>query len=177
MFTISSPAFTSGDTIPVKFSQEGGNVSPALEWHHAPGGTMEFVLICEDPDAPTDEPYVHWLAYGIDPVTDHFPEGLLKTDVIQVPHVLQGVNSDGEYGYTGPMPPKGHGWHNYRFQLYAVSEPLKLKPGLDVHSLRRAMDGKILDEALLIGRYIRGPEPKKEKAPDIYPELESEPEF
>lgn len=163
MFTISSSAFISGETMPIKYSQDGLNVSPNLEWHHIPGGTMELALICDDPDAPTAEPYIHWLAYGIDPVIERFPEDIPKTDVVQSPRFFQGINSDGEFGYAGPLPPKGHGWHNYRFHLYALSQPLKLKPGLKVHSLRQAMQGKILGEAMLVGRYIRGPEPKREK--------------
>jgi Raf kinase inhibitor-like YbhB/YbcL family protein len=164
MFTITSSAFDNGDTIPVKYSQEGHDISPDLQWQHVPGGTMELVLICEDPDAPRAEPFVHWLAYGIDPALNGLPEDLPKLEVLKHPILLQGLNSSGTPGYTGPLPPVGHGWHRYQFHLYALSEPVRIHEGAEVHEVRKAIKGKILEEALLLGRYIRGPEPVHEKA-------------
>jgi len=51
-FRIWSPAFKNGERIPKKYTCEGEDISPMLEWSGAPKGTKSFVLIVDDPDAP-----------------------------------------------------------------------------------------------------------------------------
>lgn len=157
--TLTSSAFQHGRPIPKKFTGEGTDVSPALAWADAPNGTKAFALICDDPDAPTPEPWVHWLIYDIPAETTALPEGVPTAEELKHPAgARQGKNSwnSGQtIGYRGPMPPPGHGVHHYHFRLYALDAPLKLAGGVDKHALLKAMKGHVLAEAVLTGTYER----------------------
>jgi Raf kinase inhibitor-like YbhB/YbcL family protein len=157
--TLQSTAFLNGETIPVKYTGEGQNVSPPLEWRGVPQSARELVLICDDPDAPTAEPWVHWLIYNLPPETQSLPEQIPRDDQIQEPvSAAQGLNSwpDGEnMGYLGPMPPKGHGVHHYHFKLYALDTAINLRPGVNKSQLLTAMSNHIVATAELIGTYER----------------------
>ena len=50
--TITSPAFSHSGKIPMRYTCDGEDVSPALEWSGLPEGTKSVVLIVDDPDAP-----------------------------------------------------------------------------------------------------------------------------
>src|SRR5262249_4554735 len=127
---LKSPSFDLGRAIPRRHSMDGENRSPALVWTEVPERTHEFALIMDDPDAPGDEPFVHWIAYGIPASASELPEGLPKAKEVASPvHVKQGANSFGRVpgvGYGGPSPPKGHGLHHYHFHLYALDDALDL---------------------------------------------------
>ena len=75
---VSSPAFSAGDVIPKKYTGEGEDVSPPLEWTGLPAETREIALICDDPDAPTAEPFVHWVIYKIPGTVPASPKATLK---------------------------------------------------------------------------------------------------
>lgn len=156
---ITSTAFENQQPIPARYTGEGEDVSPPLSWNDVPENTRELVLICDDPDAPTPEPWVHWLIYRISPDTTSLPEGVPRESELQSPiQALQGKNSwpPGEQiGYRGPYPPKGHGTHRYFFKLYALSSPLNLGAEVEKNELLQAMQGRILEKAELIGTYVR----------------------
>lgn len=154
-----STAFKNGQRIPDEFTGDGADVSPALEWEGVPAGTRELALICDDPDAPQAEPWVHWVLYGLSPLVTSLPEGLPAGTRLSTPlAMLQGRNSwtsGRTTGYRGPLPPKGHGTHHYHFKLYAVDAPLSLNPGIDKKALLQAMQGHILATGELIGTFAR----------------------
>lgn len=156
---LKSPAFADGAVIPKKYTGEGEDVSPPLEWSGVPAGTKELALICDDPDAPTDEPWVHWVIYKIPPDLTGLPEGIEKVARLKTPPgALQGKNSwtTGQtIGYRGPMPPPGHGLHHYNFRLYALSAKLSVEPGLSKKALLQEMGNHILGEGRLMGTYSR----------------------
>ncbi len=156
---VTSEAFVDGQPIPVKYTADGQNVSPPLQFHDVPEGVAELALICDDPDAPTDEPFVHWVIYGLPGETRGLPEGVGKdANPAQVTGAIQGVNSFGEnqIGYGGPAPPPGHGTHHYYFKLYALDQALDLGPGASKAKLLDAMANvTVLDEAQLVGTYER----------------------
>lgn len=156
---LSSSAFAPGGAIPRRYTGEGEDISPPLQWTGVPTGTQELALICDDPDAPTPEPWVHWVLYKIPPQTTGLPEGLPKTaQLSQPPGAMQGKNSwtGGQtIGYRGPMPPPGHGVHHYHFTLYALDAPLSIQPGETKKNLLKKMEGHILATAELIGTYQR----------------------
>ena len=155
-FQLTSAAFQTGQRMPVKYTGDGDEVSPPLAWSGAPEGTKAFALIMDDPDAPREEPWVHWLIYEIPPTTESLDEGLPKTDRLDKPAgALQGSNSWPKIGYRGPMPPKGHGVHHYHFKLYALAAALDLEPGLDKAALLRAIEGHVIGRAELVGTYER----------------------
>ncbi len=145
---VSSPVFEAGGTIPRKYTGEGQDVSPPLEWGGLPEGTEEIALICDDPDAPTPEPFVHWVVYKIPADRTGFPEGSTQ-------EALEGENDFGRTGYGGCMPPEGHGVHHYHFKIYALDTELEAAAGLTKDQLLEAMEGHVLAEGELIGTYER----------------------
>jgi Raf kinase inhibitor-like YbhB/YbcL family protein len=156
MITLSSPAFTEGHEIPRKYTGDGEDVTPPLSWSRIPPGAKELALIVDDPDAPTDEPWVHWILYKIPAQTDSLAEGIAKTSAPGSPAgAVQGKNSWGKIGYGGPAPPRGHGVHHYHFKLYVLDAPLDLQAGLDKHELLNAMSGHVLGHGELVGTYKR----------------------
>jgi Raf kinase inhibitor-like YbhB/YbcL family protein len=149
MMQIQSSAFSPNDWIPKRYSGEGKDVSPALSWTGAPDGTVEFALICDDPDAPTAEPWVHWVAY-------HIPGNVSSLSEGDAGGATEGENDFGNREYNGPMPPRGHGTHHYHFKLYALDQPLSItEPGATKADVLNAMEGHILEQAELIGTYER----------------------
>jgi Raf kinase inhibitor-like YbhB/YbcL family protein len=154
--SISSTAFQAGQPIPRKYAGEGDDVSPPLAWS-VPPGTKELALICDDPDAPRPEPWVHWVLYGLPGDLSAIPENIPKAQrQLTAPiQAVQGVNDFGRIGYGGPMPPRGHGLHHYHFKLYALNTPLNFPPGATKARLLDAMKGKLMVEGRLIGTYER----------------------
>ncbi|HJW72245.1 MAG TPA: YbhB/YbcL family Raf kinase inhibitor-like protein [Geothrix sp.] len=157
---VTSTAFANGQPIPKRYTGEGADVSPPLAWSNLPERTQELALICDDPDAPTREPWVHWVIYNIPASLGGLPEGLPRDPHLTQPIALQqGQNSwpkgEGGIGYRGPMPPPGHGTHHYRFRVYALATHVPAAPGLDKKSLLQAMRDHVLAEGELIGTYQR----------------------
>lgn len=148
MIEVESSAFGDGEEIPERYTGDGQNVSPPLSWCRVPEGTKEFAIICEDPDAPTDKPWVHWVVWGIPKTTISLPKGSSGTGTV-------GKNTAGGTRYMGPMPPEGHGRHHYHFKVYALEEGIQLAPGSEKEDLCDRMKGHILDEGELVGVYER----------------------
>ena len=156
---ITSTAFASGEPIPTKYTGEGEDVSPPLSWSGVPENARELVLICDDPDAPTDEPWVHWILYKIPARLKALPEGVPTEARLKDPAgALQGRNSwptGRTIGYRGPMPPPGHGAHRYYFRLYALEGKLVIEPGVDKSTLLQEMSDHVIDQGELMGTYER----------------------
>jgi Raf kinase inhibitor-like YbhB/YbcL family protein len=153
---LTSTAFTQGHPIPKKHTGEGEDLSPPLIWSNLPEKTKELALICDDPDAPRPEPWVHWVVYKIPAGAKGLPEGVPRKSRLKEPAgVLQGVDTSGGTGYHGPMPPPGHGVHHYHFKLYALDAPLEAEPGLEKKALLEKIEGHILAEGELMGTYKR----------------------
>jgi len=156
--SVSSTAFQQGKPIPKKYTADGEDVSPPLAWSGLPAGTKQLALICDDPDAPRTEPWVHWVIYAVPPETGSLPEGLPRSErLANPPGALQGRNSwpTDNLGYRGPAPPRAHGPHRYFFKLYALDTALALKPGLSKDELLAAIKGHVLAEGQLLGTYDR----------------------
>lgn len=167
---ITSSAFQNGETMPKKYTGEGDDVSPPLQWTGAPDETQEFAILCEDPDAPQKTPFVHWLIYGIDSTTLSLPEAIPADQELSTPvHAAQGMNSFGRIGYNGPLPPVGHGPHRYFFRIYALNKKLGLKPGIDKDTFLKAAQNHIVAEAELVGTYERGQKKVTQQAPEAHP--------
>jgi Raf kinase inhibitor-like YbhB/YbcL family protein len=146
---VPSPAFESGGAIPKQYTGEGRDISPPLIWTGVPEGTKEIALICDDPEAPRAEPWVHWVVYKIPTNVTGFDEGSTQGGA------LEGKNDFGTPGYGGPLPPKGHGVHHYHFKVYTLDAELEAAAGLTKDQLLEAMEGHILDEGELVGTYER----------------------
>jgi hypothetical protein len=160
---LTSTAFDPGQPIPRKHTGEGEDVSPPLNWSGVPDGTEELALIVDDPDAPTDRPWVHWVIYRIPADAGGLREGIPREKHLSTPPgARQGVNgwpaggdAKGNIGYRGPMPPPGHGRHRYYFRLYALDAELDLAAEATKQEVLDAMEGHILAEAVVMGTYER----------------------
>jgi Raf kinase inhibitor-like YbhB/YbcL family protein len=150
---VSSTAFTEGNPIPKQYTGEGKDVSPDLKWSGEPGGTKSFALICDDPDAPRAQPWVHWVIYNLPASTHELTEGVPAKE--ELPSgARQGKNDFGKIGYNGPMPPPGKP-HRYFFKLYALDTLLDSKAGATKDQLEKAMKGHILAHGQCMGTYAR----------------------
>lgn len=153
---IHSDAFADDGPIPVRYSGEGDNLSPPLRWSGVPSETRELVLVCEDPDAPSPKPFLHWIMSGISPDADRLPEAMSKVhEPGELPGAKQGDNSAKQAGYTGPKPPMGHGPHHYHFELFALDEPLQMNETPDRANLMKAMAGHVVAYGEVVGVYER----------------------
>ena len=150
-FKLTSPAFQDGGEIPKKYTCDGKDISPPLRWSHVPQGTQSFALIAEDPDAPA-KTWIHWVVYNLPPVLDSLPEGIPRLEQL-ANNELQGMTDFGRVGYGGPCPPQGT--HRYFFKLVALDKMLNLGVGASKGQLVKAMQGHVLAEAELVGRYQR----------------------
>jgi len=146
--TLTSAAFQSGARIPKRNSGEGEDLSPPLAWSGVPAGAKELALICDDPDAPTPKPWIHWVLYALPAMLRELKEG-------RAAFGMEGPNDSGDSGYTGPMPPKGNGVHRYYFRLYALDKNLVAEPGWTKERLLSEIKGHVLEQAELVGTYER----------------------
>jgi hypothetical protein len=150
---VTSPAFKSGEMIPKKYTCDGEDVSPPIEWSGIPDGTNSVALICDDPDAPMGT-WVHWFIFNMPPDTRSLPEGAGR-EKVSVNGAVIGINDSREIGYGGPCPPSGV--HRYYFRIYALDKTLDLKQGAAKKDLLKAMEGHILARGELMGKYKREP--------------------
>ncbi|MGC2290723.1 MAG: YbhB/YbcL family Raf kinase inhibitor-like protein, partial [Candidatus Acidiferrales bacterium] len=146
----SSASFEADAAIPAKYTCDGENVSPALLWNNPPPATRSFALVVDDPDAPNGT-VVHWLIYDIPADSHGLQEGVPKDKKLR-DGSLQGKNSHGKIGYSGPCPPHG-AVHHYFFKLYALDNVINLKPNATEPQLEQAIKDHILGKAQLIGRF------------------------
>jgi Raf kinase inhibitor-like YbhB/YbcL family protein len=144
---ITSSAFQEDGDIPSKFSREGGNVNPPLRIEGTPENAKSLVLIVDDPDAPVGL-FTHWLVWNIDPKTTEIPEKSLPKGAVQ------GTNDYPNLGYGGPQPPSGT--HRYYFKIFALDQTLDLRSGAKRQELDKAMNGHIIAQGQLMGRYTHG---------------------
>ncbi len=149
---ISSPAFSDGANIPAKFTCQGENVSPQLDWSGVPAGTRSLALVVSDPDAPGGT-FIHWVLYNLPPQTAGLPESVPASERLSG-GAAQGRNDFGRIGYGGPCPPPGKP-HRYIFTLYALDIDPDLPAGLNAARLNQLMRGHILEQASLTGVYRR----------------------
>jgi Raf kinase inhibitor-like YbhB/YbcL family protein len=144
---LTSPAFENGQPIPVQYTCDGANHSPALQWGDPPSGTLSFALVVDDPDAPNGT-FRHWAAYDIPAATRSIAVGQTVGN--------RAINDFGNSGYGGPCPPKGHGPHHYRFKLYVLdADKLTLPPNAKVEEVEQEAKQHQIAMAEITGTYER----------------------
>ena len=151
--TLRSDAFTHQGSIPSRYTCEGEDVSPVLQWSGVPPKARSLVLIVDDPDAPDPAAprvtWVHWVLGNI-PGT----EAALVEGVQSLPAgTVQGLNDWKREGYGGPCPPIGR--HRYVHKLYALDIVLPALQPATRDSLEKAMQGHILARGELVGHYSK----------------------
>lgn len=155
VLTLTSTSFSHNDTIPSRYTCDGKNISLALNWTGIPEGTQSLVLIVDDPDAPDPAApkmtWVHWVLYNIPPSATGLAEGISEKDLPS--GTLQGMNDWKRTSYGGPCPPIGN--HRYYHKLYALGTVLPDLQHPTKAALEHAMQGHIIAQSELIGRYQR----------------------
>ncbi len=150
---LSSTAFEHGGEVPRRYTCEGDDVSPPLEWTGAPAGTESFVLIVDDPDAPDPEApktiWVHWVLYDLPATATSLAEDVPASALPE--GTRQGENDWHRVGYGGPCPPIGR--HRYFHKLYALDTTLGDLDTPTKKDVEQAMAGHILAQAELLGTY------------------------
>jgi Raf kinase inhibitor-like YbhB/YbcL family protein len=153
--SLRSPAFSPDGEIPRRYTCDGDEVSPPLEWSGVPPSAKSLTLLVDDPDAPDPKGptrvFVHWVLYDLPPTTTGLPEGVSDKDLPVGAHL--GLNDNMRRGFSGPCPPVGR--HRYFFKLYALDTVLPdLGPATKAH-VEAAMRGHVLEHVELIGTYAR----------------------
>lgn len=147
---ISSSAIGNDGAIPEKYTCDGESINPPLVFANIPREAKSLALIMEDPDVPRtirmDGIWDHWIVWNIPPDTAIIEDGVPPSGIF-------GMNTNGEIGYAPPCPPDGT--HRYIFKLFALKQMLALPEGANKQELLASMEGKILDQAELIGTYYR----------------------
>lgn len=145
---LTSSVFHEGGDIPSLYTCEGQGVNPPLEISSVPAGAKSLVLIMDDPDVPkTRRPsgmFDHWIVFNIPPATHKISENA-------TPPGIQGQNTYGQNQYFGPCPPDRQ--HRYFFKLYALDATLPLPAGSTKAVVEKAMEGHIIAQCQLMGRY------------------------
>lgn len=155
---LESTAFPEGGMIPRKYTCDGEDVSPPLAWSNVPEAARSLVLICDDPDAPAGT-WTHWVLFNLPAEVTALSERLPPEGDVQVASggaehaARQGRNDFGKLGYGGPCPPSGT--HRYYFRLCALDTTLSLKPGASRKQVLGAMEGHVLAQGQVMGRYAR----------------------
>jgi Raf kinase inhibitor-like YbhB/YbcL family protein len=142
---ISSSAFADGSSIPAKYTCDGSDTSPPLAFSGLPPNAKSLALVVDDPDAPGGT-FDHWIVWNIPPSTTAVAEG-------QPPQGVMGRNGFRKDAYGGPCPPSGE--HRYQFKLYALDSTINLRPSSSKRDLENAMNGHIIAEAQMVGKYKR----------------------
>jgi len=149
---LTTTAFAAGAEIPEQYTCKGHDASPPLQWSGAPVKTGSFVMIMDDPDAPSGV-WVHWVMWNLPRSAHALPEDVANEGEMD-DGSRQGNNSFQRVGYNGPCPPPGH-THRYFFRLYALDEKLALTPPVGRGDVDAAIKGHVLAETEYMGTFHR----------------------
>jgi len=137
-FRITSPAFADGQRIGRRYTCDGGDAEPPLQWTDPPPATVSLALLVTDPDA---HGFAHWVVYDMPPGARGPGRG------------VDGRNHFGRLGWGGPCPPAGR--HRYRFTVYALDRSTGLAPGASAAQVLAAIHGHVVARAEIVGTYGR----------------------
>jgi hypothetical protein len=150
---LTSSAFLHDAQIPRRYTCDGEDVSPPLEWTGSPAATRSFVVLCDDPDAPGGT-WHHWAAYDIPASLSELAQGASHHS--RQYSFTQATNDFQRIGYGGPCPPRQHGLHRYHFRLLALSiEQLSVRDEPSCREVEHEARKHALAEAILVGLYER----------------------
>jgi phosphatidylethanolamine-binding protein (PEBP) family uncharacterized protein len=145
--TLSSSAFKAGGAIPARYTCDGADVSPPLDWHGVPKGTAELFLLAIDLSGSSSDA-IQWAVGGIPPSASGLSAGSLPAGAVA------GLNSAGKAGWGGVCGAKGQ-VHHVAFLFYALKQKLNLKQGFNPIVARNALKGSTLGTGLTLGVYNR----------------------
>ena len=150
---VMSPAQAPDGKLADRHSAYHDNLSPPLTWTEV-DGAESYAVIVEDPDAPREKPFVHWMIWNIPAEAGGLPEGVPLAQHISPPHpIIQGRNDAGQYGWFGPRPPAGHGVHRYYFQVFALDQRLEVGPDTPLVEMLNILKGHTIAKGEMMATY------------------------
>ena len=150
---VMSPSQDADGRLADRHSAYHDNLSPPITWTNIEGAET-YALIVEDPDAPQEKPYIHWMIWNIPPEAGGLPEGVPLAQQIDPPHpIIQGRNDNGDYGWFGPRPPQGHGVHRYYFQVFALDQLVEVGPDTPLAELLNILKGHTIAQGEMMATY------------------------
>jgi Raf kinase inhibitor-like YbhB/YbcL family protein len=150
---VTCPVQEADGRLPDRHSAYFDNISPPLRWTGVPD-VRAWAIVVEDPDAPREQPFVHWMIWNLQGELRALPEGLPSADFLATPQGgIQGRNDMGGYGWFGPRPPAGHGVHHYYFQVFALDDLIEMGPDTPLKELLNALKGHTLAKGEMAATY------------------------
>lgn len=150
---VTSPAQREDGRLGDRYSAYHDNISPPLQWTEVPD-VKAWAVIVEDPDAPREQPFLHWMIWNIEGGIQALPPGLPNEPRLVTPQAaIQGRNDNGSYGWFGPRPPIGHGLHHYYFQVFALDDFLPMDEDTPLEELLNALKGHTIAKGEMEATY------------------------
>jgi Raf kinase inhibitor-like YbhB/YbcL family protein len=150
---VSSDAIGENGKLDPTCSAAQDNRSPPLAW----SGLAEaetYALVVEDPDAPRETPFIHWMLWNIPGRLVELPAGVPIGKLQgELAGAVQGKNDAGQHGWYGMAPPPGGGEHRYYFQLFALNRSLDLGPDASLQALVNELKSATLGKGEVIGTF------------------------
>jgi Raf kinase inhibitor-like YbhB/YbcL family protein len=165
--TLITTAWPDGGMIPLRYTQAGPELSPAIQWSGAPPGAVSFVLIFHDADTVVNnstDGNLHWLLWNIPGTATGVSQG--RPDGFELEDGTRQISASGSR-YRGPGAPAAGPIHHYVMELYALDTMLDIKvnpqgpqdPNPNVQAIRtsimQAMVGHIRGKAAYVGLFHR----------------------
>ena len=151
--TVTSPAQGVDGRLADEHSAYHDNLSPPLQWTSVPD-VKAWAIVVEDPDAPQELPFIHWLIWNIEAAITRLGQGVANAARLVTPRAaIQGKNGMGGYGWFGPRPPVGHGMHHYYFQVFALDDFLPMDEDTPLNELLNALKGHTLAKGEMVATY------------------------
>ena len=150
---VTCPVQEAGGRLPDRHSAYHDNISPPLNWSDVPD-VKAWAIVVEDPDAPQEAPFIHWMIWNIRGETTALPEGIGNQPRLTTPQdAIQGKNGKGGYGWFGPRPPAGHGVHRYYFQVFALNDTIEMGPDTELKELWNALKARTIAQGEMMATY------------------------
>ena len=165
--TLVTTAWPDGGMIPLRYTQAGAEISPAIQWSAAPAGTASFVLIFHDADTvvnnSTDD-ILQWMLWNIPATATGIAQG--RPDGFELEDGTRQMSVSGSR-YRGPGASATGPVHHYVMELYALDTMLDIKvnpqgsqdanPNVQAirTSIMQAMAGHIRGKAAYLGLFRR----------------------
>lgn len=150
---VMSPSQETDGRLADRHSAYHDNLSPPITWTNIEGAET-YALIVEDPDAPQEKPFIHWMVWNIPAEAGGLPEGVPPAEYIDPPHpIIQGRNDAGHVGWYGPRPPAGTGVHRYYFQVFALDQHAEVAPETPLAELLNILKGHTIAQGEMMATY------------------------
>jgi Raf kinase inhibitor-like YbhB/YbcL family protein len=150
---VTSPAQEASGRLADRHSAYHDNISPPLNWTAVPDA-QAWAIVVEDPDAPQEEPFIHWMIWNLRGELTALPEGVgAQPRPVSPQDAIQGRNGKGGYGWFGPRPPAGHGVHRYYFQVFALNQPIDMGPDTELKELLNALKARTIAQGEMMATY------------------------